>query len=79
MLVRFYPIEKIERDCACAERRSAIMGEFIDKIKGNANQAAGKMKQGSADPAVRDEGRAQETKGEGQELKGKMKGVVNKL
>lgn len=55
------------------------MGEFIDKLKGNANQAAGKMKQDSVDPAVRDEGRAQEAKGEGQELKGKIKGVINKL
>lgn len=35
------------------------MGEFTDKIKGNANRAAGKIKQGSADPVVRDEGRAQ--------------------
>jgi uncharacterized protein YjbJ (UPF0337 family) len=56
-----------------------MMGEFTDKLKGAGNQVAGDLKKGSADPAVRDEGRAQETKGEGQELKGKVKGVINKL
>ena len=55
------------------------MGEFTDKLKGGANQVAGGLKQGSADPTVRDEGRAQETKGDVQELKGKVKGVINKL
>jgi len=55
------------------------MGEFTDKLKGNVNQAAGKAKQRSADPEVRDEGRAQEAKGTGQELKGKVKGAINKL
>jgi uncharacterized protein YjbJ (UPF0337 family) len=55
------------------------MGEFTDKLKGAANQVAGDLKQGSADPAVRDEGKAQELKGDGQELKGKVKGVINKL
>jgi len=55
------------------------MGEFTDKLKGEANKAAGKVKQDSTDPAVRDEGRAQEAKGEGQKLKGKIKGVINKL
>jgi uncharacterized protein YjbJ (UPF0337 family) len=55
------------------------MGEFTDKLKGGVNQVAGDLKQGSADPAVRDEGRVQETKGDAQELKGKVKGVINKL
>ena len=55
------------------------MGELTDKIKGNANQAIGDMKQSSADPAVRDEGDAQKLKGTGQELKGKIKGVINDL
>jgi uncharacterized protein YjbJ (UPF0337 family) len=55
------------------------MGEFTDKLKGAANQVSGDLKQGSANPAVRDEGRAQEIKGEAQELKGKVKGVINKL
>ena len=55
------------------------MGEFTDKLKGNANQAIGGVKQGSRDPAVREEGDAQRLKGTGQELKGKVKGVINKL
>jgi uncharacterized protein YjbJ (UPF0337 family) len=55
------------------------MGEFTDKLKGNANQAIGGMKQESRDPEVRDEGDAQKLKGAGQELKGKIKGVINDL
>ena len=52
------------------------MGELVDKVKGNLNEAAGKMKQGSADPEVREEGAAQETQGKGQQLKGKIKGLL---
>jgi uncharacterized protein YjbJ (UPF0337 family) len=59
--------------------RRVTMGELTDKIKGNANQAIGDMKQRSADPDVRDEGDAQKLKGAGQELKGKVKGVINNL
>jgi uncharacterized protein YjbJ (UPF0337 family) len=55
------------------------MGEFTDKLKGSVNEAAGNLKQGSPSAAVREEGRAQESKGEGQQLKGKVKGVINKL
>ena len=55
------------------------MGEIKDRIKGNANQAIGDMKQQSADPDVRDEGAAQKLKGAGQEFKGKVKGVINDL
>jgi uncharacterized protein YjbJ (UPF0337 family) len=55
------------------------MGEFTDKLKGNANKAIGGVKQHSDDPAIRDEGDAQRIKGTGQELKGKVKGVINKL
>jgi len=55
------------------------MGEIADKLKGNANQAMGRMKQQSEDPDVRDEGAGQELKGAGQEFKGKVKGVINKL
>jgi uncharacterized protein YjbJ (UPF0337 family) len=55
------------------------MGEFTDRLKGAANQAAGNLKQESADPATRDEGAAQELKGKGQDLKGKVKGVINGL
>ncbi len=55
------------------------MGEFTDKIKGAANQTAGELKQGSSNERVREEGAAQETKGNAQELKGKVKGVINKI
>ena len=55
------------------------MGEFTDKAKGTVNKAVGKAKQGSDNPRVREDGAAQETKGEFQNLKGKVKGVINKL
>ena len=55
------------------------MGEFTDKVKGAANKTAGEMKQGSSNERVREEGAAQKSKGQGQELKGKVKGVINKL
>ncbi len=55
------------------------MGEFTDKLKGTANQAAGQLKQESGDEATRQEGAEQELRGEGQELKGKIKGLVNDL
>ncbi|MCP9223576.1 CsbD family protein [Erythrobacter sp. LQ02-29] len=52
------------------------MGEFTDKVKGNANEAAGKLKQQSNDPETRAEGQAQESKGKGQQLKGEVKGKL---
>ena len=52
------------------------MGELIDKVKGNVNEAAGKIKQRSVNPVKRDEGRGQELKGKGQQLKGKIKGAL---
>ncbi len=52
------------------------MGELTDKIKGNLNEAAGKLKQNSDNPNTRDEGAAQETKGKGQQSVGKVKGLV---
>jgi uncharacterized protein YjbJ (UPF0337 family) len=55
------------------------MGEITDKIKGNVNEAVGKAKQTSDDPTTRDEGAAQETKGEFQKAKGEVKGAFNKL
>jgi len=55
------------------------MGEYTDKAKGAANQVIGDIKQGSDDKSTREEGAVQETKGETQELKGKVKGVFNKL
>jgi uncharacterized protein YjbJ (UPF0337 family) len=56
------------------------MGELKDKAKGVANEVAGNVKQTSADPADRAEGRAQERKGEAQNLKGSVKGALgNKI
>jgi uncharacterized protein YjbJ (UPF0337 family) len=59
--------------------RDFNMGEFTDKLKGGANKAVGGVKQNSTDPEVRQDGDAQRLKGSGQELKGKVKGVINKL
>ena len=52
------------------------MGELTDKIKGNVNEAAGKLKQQSANPDTRAEGAGQEAKGKAQQLKGKVKGAL---
>ncbi len=52
------------------------MGELTDKIKGNVNEAIGKAKQQSNNPDTRAEGAAQELKGKGQQLKGKVKGAL---
>lgn len=52
------------------------MGEMVDKIKGNVNEAVGKAKQHSSNPATREKGAAQEMKGKGQQLKGKVKGAL---
>lgn len=52
------------------------MGELTDKIKGNANEAAGKIKQNSNDPETRAEGHGQEAKGKGQQAKGEVKGAM---
>ena len=55
------------------------MGEFTDKIKGAANRTAGNIKQNSSNERVREQGAAQELKGDGQEIKGKIKGAINRL
>lgn len=52
------------------------MGELVDKIKGNANEAIGKIKQQSGNPDTRAKGAAQELKGKGQQLAGKVKGAL---
>ena len=52
------------------------MGELTDKIKGNVDEMAGKLKQHSADPETRDEGAAQELKGKGEQFVGKVKGAL---
>jgi uncharacterized protein YjbJ (UPF0337 family) len=52
------------------------MGELVDKIKGNVNEALGKAKQQSDDPVTQAEGADQEATGKGQQLKGKIKGAL---
>lgn len=52
------------------------MGELVDKIKGNVNEAIGKVKQESNNPDTRAEGVAQETKGKAQQFAGKVKGAL---
>lgn len=52
------------------------MGELTDKIKGNVNEAVGKIKQESNNPLTREEGRDQELKGKGQQLEGTVKGAL---
>ncbi len=52
------------------------MGELTDKIKGNVNEAIGKVKQQSDNPDTRDEGAAQQVKGKGQQFIGKVKGAL---
>lgn len=52
------------------------MGELVDKIKGNVNEAVGKAKQQSKDPETRAEGQTQEAKGKGQQFAGKVKGAL---
>ncbi|WP_373474328.1 CsbD family protein [Sphingorhabdus sp.] len=55
------------------------MGELKDKAKGLGNEVAGNIKQAAGratnDPQLEGEGIAQERKGEGQNLKGKVKGA----
>jgi len=56
------------------------MGSTTDKIKGAANEAVGKGKQGvgeaTDDSSLKGEGKLQETKGKGQELKGDVKDSI---
>ena len=56
------------------------MGELTDKIKGNIDEAVGKAKQAigghQGDSELHDEGAAQELKGKGEQVKGKVKGAL---
>ena len=52
------------------------MGELTDKVKGNVNEAAGKLKQQSDDPETRKEGRDQEVEGKVEQGVGKIKGAL---
>jgi uncharacterized protein YjbJ (UPF0337 family) len=58
------------------------MGSTSDKIKGMANEAAGNVKQGVGKATDNDrlhaEGKAQERKGEGQQIVGDAKDSVKK-
>ncbi|MFB8830652.1 CsbD family protein [Azotobacter salinestris] len=58
------------------------MGSTSDKIKGNANEAAGKIKKGiggaTDNPALESEGRAQESRGKGQQVKGDVKDSIKR-
>jgi uncharacterized protein YjbJ (UPF0337 family) len=56
------------------------MGELKDKAKGIGNEIAGNIKQAAGrsnnDPLLERDGLEQERKGEGQNLKGKVKGAL---
>lgn len=55
------------------------MGEFVDKVKGNVNEAIGKAKQAVASDdnhELKAEGAAQEAKGETQKAAGSVKGAL---
>ena len=56
------------------------MGEFTDKLKGAANEVAGKVKQVVGDatdrPDIEAEGHAQEAKGHVDNVKGSVKGAL---
>lgn len=56
------------------------MGELIDKVKGNVNEAVGKAKQAIGkernDERLVKEGARQEGKGKGQQFAGKVKGAL---
>jgi uncharacterized protein YjbJ (UPF0337 family) len=52
------------------------VGELVDKIKGNVNEAVGKAKQNSDNPDTQADGAAQELKGKAQQTAGKIKGAL---
>jgi uncharacterized protein YjbJ (UPF0337 family) len=59
------------------------MGELTDKIKGNVNEAVGKVKQAMAgdanDPARTEHDDKLEAEGIGQEIKGKAQQFIGKV
>ena len=59
------------------------MSSNTDKLKGTANQAIGKVKQGvgeaTDDPELKGEGKIQETKGDAQKAVGKAKEAIKKV
>lgn len=52
------------------------MGKLVDKSTGAVNEAIGKAKQNSGDPATRRSGIQQEIKGKAQKLKGDIAGAL---
>ena len=52
------------------------MGEFTEKVKGNANEAIGEAKQKSDDQRIREAGKVQEAKGKAQQFKGEVEGKL---
>ena len=56
------------------------MGELTEKAKGNANEAAGNVKQAVVDatknPELDRDGKRQEVKGEAQQFKGEVEGKL---
>ena len=66
----------MRRDKRPQQKRRPDVGELKDKAKGNVNEALGKAKQKSGNPNTRQEGRAQEIKGKGQQFKGEVKGKL---
>ena len=59
------------------------MGEFKDKLQGVADKVAGSVKEGigkaTNNPELEAEGKVQQLKGKGEEVKGKVKGTLNDL
>lgn len=57
-------------------RKEFSVGELVDKIKGNVNEAIGKIKQESDNPDTQAEGTTQEVKGKAQQTAGTVKGAL---
>jgi uncharacterized protein YjbJ (UPF0337 family) len=73
-------VEQEARPYASVKARRYTVGEFTEKAKGLANEAAGNAKQATGkatdNERLRAEGEAQERKGEAQNLKGKVQGAL---
>ncbi|MFT8898158.1 MAG: CsbD family protein [Acetobacter sp.] len=59
------------------------MGEFKDKLQGVADKVAGSVKEGigkaTDNPELEAEGKVQQLKGKGEDIKGKVKGAINDI
>lgn len=67
-------------DRPAPRQMETMMGELVDKAKGTANEAAGRVKQGIGrarnDPDQEAEGVGQELKGKAQKVGGAIKGAL---